>query len=469
MRTMTLFTDVFVFTHKECVISSLIPTQQDLWFLPLGGTGEIGMNMNLYGHDGQWLMVDCGVSFNEPLTPNDLHTSEIVCPDPTFITEQKERLAGIVITHAHEDHVGALPFLWRRFKCPVYTTAFTAEVLRRKLVQVGLTDQVPIIEVEENEIKKIGVFNVKWLALTHSVPEPFAMTIDTPVGRIFHTGDWKIDNKPILGDGFSPTTFQKLAKENMLAMVCDSTNALKSGYSDSETDCYRGLLKTIEDEKNRVVVGCFSSNVARLVGLGRVAKETGRYLALIGRSLTNMVSAARATGHWPDDLPIIDAAHLGYLPREEVLAVVTGSQGEPRATLNRLAADTCFDLSLEADDLVIFSAMRIPGNENAIDRLAAQFKSRKIRTLQAHETDNTIHVSGHPCRGELGDLYQWTQPEIAIPVHGEPKHLDANADVAKKNHVPCQLVGRNGDLYQLAPTIGVRRQQVKVGRIALLR
>ena len=427
------------------------------------------MNMNLYGHDGQWLMVDCGVSFNEPLTPDDLRTSEIVCADPRFISEQKERLVGIVITHAHEDHVGALPFLWRRFKCPVYTTAFTAEVLRRKLVQVGLTDQVPIIEVAENESKKIGVFNVKWLGLTHSIPEPFGMTIATSAGKVFHTGDWKIDKKPLLGDAFSPTAFKALAKDNILAMVCDSTNALKEGFSPSESDCYDGLLNTIAAEKNRVVVGCFSSNVARLVALGRVAKETGRYLALIGRSLTNMVSAARVTGHWPDDLPIIEAAHLGYLPKEEVLAVVTGSQGEPRATLNRLAADNCFDLSLDADDLVIFSAMRIPGNEQAIDRLVAQFKGRKIRTLQAHETNLMIHVSGHPCREELKQLYAWVQPQIAIPVHGEPKHLDANADVARLSHVPQQLVGRNGDLYQLAPSVSVRRQQVKVGRIALLR
>ncbi|MFT2098102.1 ribonuclease J [Marinomonas sp. 2405UD66-6] len=440
-----------------------------MWFLPLGGTGEIGMNMNLYGHDGQWLMIDCGVSFNEPLKADDLHTAEVVCADPTFITQQKERLAGIVITHAHEDHVGALPFLWRRFKCPVYTTAFTAEVLRRKLIQVGLADDVPVIVVKENESQRIGVFNVTWLALTHSVPEPFAMTIDTPAGRIFHTGDWKIDKKPIIGEGFSPANFKALAKENMLAMVCDSTNALQEGHSVSETDCYEALLKTISTEKNRVVVGCFSSNVARLVALGRVAQETGRYLALIGRSLTNMVGAAKATGHWPDDLPLIDAAHLGYLPREEVLAVVTGSQGEPRATLNRLAAGNCFDLTLEADDMVIFSAMMIPGNEDAIMRLVEQFKGQKIRTLQQQDTELPIHVSGHPCREELKQLYTWVQPQLAIPVHGEPKHLVANGDVAKLSHVPNQLVGRNGDLYQLAPSVKILREQVKVGRIALSR
>lgn len=427
------------------------------------------MNMNLYGHDGQWLMVDCGVSFNEPLKPDDLHTAELVCADPRFISEQKERLAGIVITHAHEDHVGALPFLWRRFKCPVYTTAFTAEVLRRKLVQVGLADEVPVIVVKDNETKKIGVFHVTWLALTHSIPEPFAMTIDTSAGRVFHTGDWKIDKNPVLGESFSAAPFKALAKENILAMMCDSTNATRSGFSVSEFDCYKALLKTISVEKNRVVVGCFSSNVARLVSLGRIAQETGRYLALIGRSLTNMVSAAKATGHWPDDLPLIDAAHVGYLPKEEVLAVVTGSQGEPRATLNRLAAGNCYDLTLDADDLVIFSAMMIPGNEDAIMRLVEQFKGQKIRTLQQQDTELPIHVSGHPCQGELKQLYTWVQPQLVIPVHGEPEHLSANAKVAKSSYVPRQLVGRNGDLYQLAPTVSIKRNKVKVGRIALAR
>ncbi|MCV2401615.1 ribonuclease J [Marinomonas sp. C2222] len=427
------------------------------------------MNMNLYGHDGQWLMVDCGVSFNEPLTPDEIRTADVVCADPRFISEQKERLSGIVITHAHEDHVGALPFLWRRFKCPVYTTAFTAEVLRRKLVQVGLADEVPVVVVKENQSVQIGVFTVSWLSLTHSIPEPFAMTIDTPAGKIFHTGDWKIDKKPILGEGFSPEAFKALAKQNILAMMCDSTNAMQPGHSISETTCYKALLEVIKPEKGRVVVGCFSSNVARLVALGRVAQETGRYFALIGRSLTNMVGAAKATGYWPDDLPLVDAAHLGYLPREEVLAVVTGSQGEPRATLNRLASGSCYDLTLDPDDLVIFSAMMIPGNEDAIMRLVEQFKGQKVRTLQQQDTELPIHVSGHPCQDELKQLYSWVQPHVAIPVHGEAKHLDANAKVARNSFVPRQLVGENGDLFQLAPSLRVRRKQVETGRIALSR
>jgi len=427
------------------------------------------MNMNLYGHDGQWLMVDCGVSFNEPLSSQDALTSEVVSADPSFISEQKERLAGMVITHAHEDHVGAVPYLWRRFKCPVYTTRFTAEVLRRKLAQVGLEQDVPIIIVDDGESKRIGPFQVTWLALTHSMPDAFSVTIDTPAGRVFHTGDWKIDKQPVIGEGFVPSRFSALAKQNMLAMVCDSTNALQAGHSLSESDCYQGLLAAIKGEKNRVVVGCFSSNLARLVSLGRVAQETGRYLALIGRSLLNMVSIARTTGHWPEDLPLIDAAHIGYLPREEVLAVATGSQGEPRATLNRLAVNNCFDLTLEADDLVLFSAMMIPGNENDIMRLVGQFKGQNIRTLQQQDTNLAIHVSGHPCQDELRQLYSWVQPEIAIPVHGEAAHLAANAEVAKASHVPRQLVGQNGDLYQLAPNVTVIRQAVKTGRIALLR
>ncbi|GAB3480007.1 ribonuclease J [Marinomonas epiphytica] len=425
------------------------------------------MNMNLYGHDGQWLMVDCGVSFNEPLSKNSLSCAEVLCADPKFIADQRERLAGIVITHAHEDHVGALPYLWRRFKCPVYTTAFTAEILRRKLAQVGLVEQVNIIEMNANETKSIGVFNVTWLALTHSVPEPFALVVKTPAGNVFHTGDWKIDKTPVVGDAFAPECFQRLAQQDILAMVCDSTNAMKAGYSPSEKDCYQGLLQVIEKAQNRIVVACFSSNIARLVALAHIAQQTGRYLALIGRSLTNMVSAARATGHWPEEAMLVDATHLGYLPKDEVLAVVTGSQGEPRATLSRLAQDTCYDLSLEAEDLVIFSAMRIPGNEAAIDRLVEQLEKRKIQTLQSHQSKHTIHVSGHPCAKELSDMYQWCQPQVAIPTHGETAHMAANAALAAQSHVPRQLVGKNGDLFILAPHVKLRKQAVTSSRIAL--
>ncbi|WP_211313860.1 ribonuclease J [Marinomonas piezotolerans] len=445
----------------------LIPSHNDLWFLPLGGTGEIGMNMNLYGHDGQWLMVDCGVSFNEPLKPDSQTTYELVCADPSFISKQRHRLAGIVITHAHEDHLGALPFLWKRFKVPVYATPFTAEILRRKLAQVGLLSQVDIRELPMDSRFQVGSFSLQWITLTHSIPEHSALMIETRAGNVFHTGDWKIDHTPVIGERFTPATLSTLRQRNVSAMVCDSTNALRAGHSISEEACYDALLNVIKNETGRVVVGCFSSNIARLVSIARVAKETGRYVAFIGRSLQNMVSAARVTGYWPEGLPVMESSHLGYLPPEEVIAVATGSQGEPRAMLSRLANDTCFDLTLDKGDLVLFSAMTIPGNEMAIGRLVEAFKAKGIRTLQAQDTDQPIHVSGHPCQDELMAMYDWVRPQLALPTHGEPEHMLANAEIAKSAHVPRQLTGLNGDLFTIAPEIGVRKNAIKAKRIAI--
>lgn len=447
----------------------LIPGRADLWFLPLGGTGEIGMNLNLYGHAGFWLMVDCGVTFNSPLQPDSLQKADVVAADPAFIARQPENLAGIVITHAHEDHIGALPALWPRLKCPVYATAFTAEILRRKLAEVGLLDKVPIIEVKTGDTRHIGPFAVQFLSITHSIPEPHCLMIRTDAGSVFHTADWKIDATPMTGRAFKPRVFQRLAVEKVTAMVCDSTNALREGFSVSETDCYNALLQVISQAQARVVVSGFSSNVGRLIALGRVANKTGRYMALLGRSLQNMVGAARATGHWPDDIHLIDANDLGYLPKEEVLVVATGSQGEPKATLSRLAADMQRELSLESGDLVIFSSIIIPGNEGFIEKLVQQFQQRDIQTLQSHNTDLPIHVSGHPCRGELELLYSWVKPQIAVPVHGEAAHIEANADVARQSQVPIQLTGLNGDLYVLAPEPRIYKQVVKTGRIALIR
>lgn len=446
-----------------------MPTRNDLWFLPLGGTGEIGMNLNLYGHDGQWLMVDCGVSFNEPIEEGSERTHELVCADPEFISQRRSRLVGIVITHAHEDHIGALPFLWRRFQAPVYTTPFTAEILRRKLMQVGLLDDVTIHELPMGSRFSVGAFDLQWITLTHSIPEPSGLMIETSAGNVFHTGDWKIDATPIIGEKFSPAVLSTLRSRDVKAMVCDSTNALKSGHSVSEGECYKALLDVIDAEKGRVVVGCFSSNIARLVSIARVAKETGRYLCLLGRSLQNMVSAAKASGYWPNDLPMVDSSHVGYLPANEVLAVATGSQGEPRAMLNRLARDNCFDLTLDKGDLVLFSAMIIPGNEAAIERLVDTFKAQGIRTLQTHDTDKPIHVSGHPYQEELASMYDWVRPQVAVPTHGEPAHMAANARVAKEAHVPRQLTGLNGDLFILSPTISVRKNAVKAKRMAIAR
>jgi ribonuclease J len=446
--------------------------------LPLGGTGEIGMNMNLYGHAGQWLMVDCGLTFQSPLTPEYLSSDpsvaplgrdvhDLVCADPAFISARRESLVGIVITHAHEDHVGALPYLWQRFKCPVYTTKYTAEILRRKLAREGLASQMPIIEVDSAARINIGEFNVQWMAITHSIPEPHALMIRTSAGSVFHTADWKMDPTPITGDPFSAQPFKILAKENVTAMVCDSTNALRPGHSISEGEVYKGLYELVDNAPGRVVVGCFSSNIARMISLAKIAQSTGRYLALFGRSLQNTVSAAKATGHWPDDLRVIDSFHAGYLLKHEVLAVATGSQGEHRAALGRMANDTYRDLSLEEDDLVIFSSIIIPGNEKLIEKLLEMFHARKIRTVLADEHSTPIHASGHPCQEELKQLYEWVRPQLAVPTHGEPAHMAANADMARLSHVPKSLTGLNGDLFQLAPNVRLLKNAVKTGRIAL--
>jgi ribonuclease J len=464
------------FFNEVIIIQSLTPGFNDLWFLPLGGTGEIGMNMNLYGHAGQWLMVDCGVTFQsslkaEYLSPDgsplsrDVH--DLVCADPTFISAQRENLVGIVITHAHEDHVGALPYLWERFKCTVYTTKYTAEILRRKLAREGLANQMPIVEVDSDARMDIGEFNVQWLAITHSIPEPHALMIRTSAGSVFHTADWKIDASPITGKPFNAEPFKLLAKENVTAMVCDSTNATRPGHSISEGEVYKGLYELVDNAPGRVVVGCFSSNIARMISLARIAKKTGRYLALFGRSLQNTVSAAKATGHWPEELTVIDSFHAGYLLKHEVLAVATGSQGESRAALGRMANDTYRDLSLEEDDLIIFSSIIIPGNERLIEKLLEMFHAKKIKTILADEHSTAIHASGHPCQEELKQLYDWVKPEVAVPTHGEPAHMAANANMAKLSHVPRSLTGVNGDVFQLAPNIGLLKYAVKTGRIAL--
>ena len=444
--------------------TDLTPGPKDVWFLPLGGTGEIGMNMNLYGHHGQWLMVDCGVMFDkENLQPDG--SNSVVSADPHFIALRRQRLVGLVITHAHEDHVGAVPYLWKELKCPVYTTPFTAEILRRKLHEAGLSDSVPVIEVATGDVQHIGHFEIEWLAITHSLPEPHALVLRAGKTTVFHTADWKLDPDPVLGKAFDPAPFKALANQSVTAMVCDSTNAVVPGHSISEGQCFDGLLSLIRQAEGRVIVACFGSNVARLITLARIADKTGRYMALYGRSLRNMVSAARRTGHWPDDARVADGRHLGYLPPHEVLGVATGSQGEATAALKRMALGSFRDLQLEAGDTVIFSSKVIPGNEEAVASLIAQLRQREVTVIEAADSELPIHASGHPCQDELKALYEWVQPRVAIPVHGTPGHINANAAIAKEVGVMSQICGENGDLYKLAPQIGIKRKACKVGRV----
>lgn len=429
------------------------------------------MNMNLYGHAEQWLMVDCGVTFREHLKPDHADLGEpehdVVCADPTFITRQAEQLAGLIITHAHEDHIGAVEDLWPRLRCPIYTTPFTAAVLRRKLSYTDFAHQVEIVEVNTHDVVNIGPFKVTWLQFTHSIPEPHGLIIETAAGKVLHTGDWKIDPHPVVGPSFNSAPLKALAALQIDAVIGDSTNALKAGHSVSEKAVYQGLLEQVKIATGRVVVGCFSSNIARLITLARVAQETGRHLALFGRSLQNMVNAARASGLWPEEITLTRPEHVGYLPATEVLVVATGSQGEPRAALSRLAEDRHPQLALDAGDTVIFSSMIIPGNEDSIAALVQRLQARKMKTVQTHQVELPIHASGHPCKDELVALYQWVQPKMAIPTHGEAEHLEAHGRLAKATGVRFILVGRNGDLFRIAPQPSVQRQQTYTGRIAL--
>ncbi len=437
------------------------PAADDLWFLPLGGTGEIGMNLNLYGHAGRWLMVDCGVTFAKEGQPGP----HVQMADPAFIEARRDDLLALLITHAHEDHVGAVAHLWPRLRCPVVTSRFTAEILRRKLAEVGLLDRVPIRTVEEGDRSDLAPFEVQWLRITHSIPESHALMLRTAAGTVLHTGDWKLDPAPVVGRPTAEEEFRALGAEGVDALVCDSTNAHVPGHSVSEAALRPALERVVAAASGRVVVTSFGSNIARLHTLAEVAKATGRHMAVLGRSLHNMVAAARAAGLWRPRVNLVSAVELGYLPREEALVVATGSQGDPGAALDRLARGNHPDLELEAGDRVVFSSRVIPGNEETLARLMRRLKQRRVEVITAE--DDLIHASGHPCQDELRELYEWLKPRVVIPVHGEPLHIAAQARLARACGVPIQLAGRNGDLFMVAPVPGLRRDAVRSGRLGL--
>ncbi len=433
----------------------------EFYFLPLGGTGEIGMNLNLYGFEGQWLMVDLGITFADERQPG----VEVLMPDPAFIEARRDRLAGLVLTHAHEDHIGAVPYLWDRLRCPIYATQFTAAVLRGKLEEAGLADQAEITEIAMSGRFSVGPFEIELVTLTHSIPEPNALVIRTAAGTVLHTGDWKLDPDPMLGESYDEAALRALAGEDVLAMVCDSTNALVDGESGSEADVHDSLLELIGTLEHRVAVTCFASNVARLQTVMRVAKAHRRRVALIGRGMNRITRAAIESGYLQDLPPLVPDKEVGYLPRGEVLLLCTGSQGEPRAALWRMARNEHPDIVLEPGDAVVFSSRVIPGNEVSIFELENSLVQQGIRVL-ADDHYHT-HVSGHPARDELTRMYQWVRPRVAIPVHGEPRHLVEHAKLAEACQVPQSVVAANGSLIRLAPGETEIVDHVPAGRLAL--
>ncbi len=433
----------------------------DLAFLPLGGTGEIGMNLNLYRASGKWLAIDCGIGFGGNENPE----VEIMMPDPGFIADRRDDLLALVITHAHEDHIGAVAHLWRQLRCPVYATPFATAVLKRKLGEAGLVNEVRIHTIQPGGTFKIGPFDLQFLSVAHSLPEAQALVIRTQYGTILHTGDWKLDPHPLIGPPTDEAAFAKLGEEGVLAMVCDSTNAMVDGHSGSEGDVRQSLSELVRSiKRGRIAVTCFASNVARVESVAMAARDAGRHVALVGRSLRNLETAARECGYLrglPDFVPEDEA---GSIPDDNLLMLVTGSQGEPRSALSRIAADTHPNIALGEGDTVIYSSRMIPGNERPIIQVQDGLVRRGVRVIT--DADTMTHVSGHPARDELRHLYNLVKPKFSVPVHGEWRHLSAHAALAKEGGATPILL-EDGDILSLSPGRPEVVDSAPVGRLAL--
>ncbi|MBL0767479.1 ribonuclease J [Sphingopyxis sp. DHUNG17] len=433
---------------------------KELLFLALGGSGEIGMNANLYGCDGKWIMLDLGVTFGS----QDYPGIDIVMPDLEFIEDRKADLLGIVLTHGHEDHIGALPYLAADLGVPLYANRFTAGLIAHKLAEEGMEKEIEIRTVDIDAEFQLGPFDIRMVPLAHSILEMSAVVIDTPYGRVFHTGDWKLDEEPILGAPATAATLTAIGDEGVDFLVCDSTNAFNPEASGSEGGVRDGLIEAVGAAKGRVVVTTFASNAARLHTLGEVARATGRQLCVAGRSLDRIIGVARSVGYLIDFPPTVDFDEAMRLPRDKVMVIATGGQGEPRAALARMASDN-HQIKLEAGDTVVFSSKQIPGNEVAIGRIMNQLASKDVLTVtekQAH-----IHVSGHPGQPELAALYGWLRPKLVVPVHGEIRHMHEQARFALEKGVAGALVQENGDLCRLAPGPAQIVERVRSGRLIL--
>jgi ribonuclease J len=436
----------------------------ELAFLPLGGTGEIGMNLNLYRYHGsggeRFLAVDCGIGFGG----GDMPEVDVMMADPGYIADRQDRLLGLIITHAHEDHIGAVAWLWPQLRCPIYATPFAAAILRRKLGEAGLTGQVHVTVVEPGGRVDLQPFDIRFIRLAHSIPEAQALAIDTPVGTILHTGDWKIDPNPLIGPTTDEATLAALGDKGVLALVCDSTNALVEGHSGSELDVRRSLSVLIRDFTGRIAVTCFASNVARMESIALAAHDAGRSVALVGRSLRNIDAAARECGYFASLPPFLTEDDIDDVPDDNLLILVTGSQGEPRSALSRIAQDTHPRVSLGEGDTVIFSSRVIPGNERAIGTVQDNLVRRGVRLLT--DNDHLVHVSGHPARDELRRMYRLVKPRYAVPVHGEWRHLSTHAELAREaGSTPFLL--EDGDILTLGPGHPSITDSAPTGRIVL--
>lgn len=431
-------------------------------FLALGGLGEIGMNVYLYGYGPedarQWLMIDLGVTFPSELEPG----VDVVLPDLRFIIEEHRALAGIVLTHAHEDHIGAVIDLWPRLKAPIFATPFTAGMVRSKLAEFGGKLKIPITEVPLGGRFQAGPFDVEMVRLSHSVPEPSGVAIRTPLGLAFHTGDWKLDNEPLVGQPPDEAKLKALGEEGVLALMCDSTNAFREGRSPTETEVARSISGIIMGARRRVAVTTFASNVARVKAVADAARAAGRELVVAGRALHRVIQVAKETGYLPEHFRYLDQDQFTYIPTDKVCVLCTGSQGEPRAAIARIAEEEHPSISMGRGDLVVFSSRTIPGNERAVGRVQNALARNGCDVLT--DTEALVHVTGHPRRDELKQMYAWLKPKVAVPMHGEARHLKAHAKLAKEAGVPSVHPILNGEIIRLAPDTSII-DDAPVGRL----
>ena len=436
---------------------------KNTYFLPLGGTGEIGMNLNLYGYgegkDIEWFMVDCGVTFSQAGLPG----IDLQMPDPSFIASQKDKLKAVILTHAHEDHIGAMPFIWPYFNCPIYTTEFTAALLAEKFEEYNIDFEDKLIILDDGGIINIGQFEVEAVGLTHSIPEMNALLIKSPSANIFHTGDWKIDKDPVVGDGFNKEKLLNFNNTIIDVLVCDSTNAMTPGISGSELSVKNSLEKIISNINGRIFLSTFASNVARLCSVAEAAAKHDRHVVLSGRGMHRIVNAAKSVGLLAGLPDFVDEENAGYLPAEKTLILCTGSQGEYRAALSKIARDQHQHIVAEKGDTVIFSSKVIPGNEAGIMNLQNLFAKKGINIITGK--DDFVHVSGHPCQDELIEMYKLIKPKSIIPVHGEFRHLVANAKLAKENGIENSLVIENGMIVKISKNEISVDQEVESGRL----
>ena len=422
--------------------------KEKLLFCPLGGSGEIGMNMNLYAYgtdeNQKWIIVDMGVTFADDSIPG----VDLIYPDAGFIIDKKDDLLGIVLTHAHEDHIGSIVHIWPKLKCEIYATPFTSVLIQEKFKEkkIDITNYLKIVEL--NSQIKLGPFEIDFVTLTHSILEPNGLSITTPEGVILHTGDWKVDPNPLIGNKVDEKKLKTIGEKGVIAMICDSTNVFSPGRAGSEYDVRESLLKIISNQNKRVLVTSFASNVARMESIFYIAKQTKRNISLVGRSMHRIYKAAKQCGYLRDVIEPIDPREANKISRERIIFLCTGSQGEPMGALNRIANEVHPDVNLESGDTIIFSSKIIPGNEKKLYALQNMIIKKDIEVIT--EENAFVHVSGHANRDDLKDMYQWVKPKCVIPVHGEHRHMKEHISFAKEMQIPFNLKIENGDIIQIS-------------------